>query len=265
MNARPWLRAIRKLTGTGLTNPGKLALIEAIKDGDAGSVERYLRRGGDPDASVTEGHRLLHVAATAGKSDIVKLLIDAGANLGLGDKNGRTPLYCAIAAQTPGIARTLIEAGAPVDALTDDGCTLLHVTAIYDDVETAGLLLDRGIYIGARTTDSRLSALHMAASSGTADFVQLLMNRGCDPNMISGKGDTALHLAASRKDADMVRVLLAHGAIRQIRNANGKTAAMVAKGGAKGLLDALDAKKALDTEFIEEFDEGDDHYHRPGF
>ena len=63
----------------------------------------------------------LHYAARFGKVEIVRMLIDAKANLNVQDEEGWTPLHVAAWNGEVKIARMLIEAGADETILNDDG------------------------------------------------------------------------------------------------------------------------------------------------
>ena len=57
------------------------------------------------------------------------------------------------------------------------------------------------------------SPLHKAASLGKNDIVQLLLDKGADPNKGNINGSTPLHQAAERGRKDVVRLLLERGAM----------------------------------------------------
>ena len=73
-------------------------------------VERLLRHGGDPNLQDCTGATALHrIAAGHGQVELAKLLLNAGANVSIRDRQHRTPLYIAtIKAQTE-LARWLMQ------------------------------------------------------------------------------------------------------------------------------------------------------------
>lgn len=83
--------------------------------------------------------------------------------------------------------------------------------------------------------------LHNAAMESATDAVELLIERGADPNLADAQiGWTALHWAASLGDVERTRVLLAKGAKPDVTDHRGRTPAHVAAENADpGVLDLL--------------------------
>jgi ankyrin repeat protein len=150
----------------------------------AGTVEHAGETGWTP----------LHLAAAAGREDVVRVLVGAGADLTARTESGRTPLHVAVE-HAPGLVEVLAELGAVPDA---------PAAASLDD---AGRLA-RELDAGAPLTDpaSGLDLLTLAAAGGAAQTLRLLLDRGADPD------GGALAAAATLRRADLVRVLLAAGA-----------------------------------------------------
>uniref|UniRef100_A0A0G4HY28 Uncharacterized protein n=1 Tax=Chromera velia CCMP2878 TaxID=1169474 RepID=A0A0G4HY28_9ALVE len=126
-------------------------------------------------------------AAYNGHTEIVRLLIEAKANLDLQDKRGRTALISASEAGHTEIVHLLINAKAELDRLsfTPDEYSLLR--------------------------DGQETALIRASSKGHTDIVRLLIDAKADINAKSESG-TALLRAASRSSEEIVRLLLEAGA-----------------------------------------------------
>jgi hypothetical protein len=82
--------------------------------------------------------------------------------------------------------------------------------------------LEKGTDPNIRDGDGN-TPLHFAASKGCAEVARLLLRHGADPNAQDKKGSTPLHDAASEGHVDVVRLLLEHGADPSIRNRDGKT------------------------------------------
>jgi len=103
-------------------------LFEAAEQGDADTVERILAgRPSLADAINDQGTSSLHVAAERGHARVVDVLLDAGLDPNLRDRQGRTPLHRAdsSAAACPATER-LLARGAEVNARDDRGWTPLH-------------------------------------------------------------------------------------------------------------------------------------------
>ncbi|KAL8435983.1 hypothetical protein ACSSS7_002028 [Eimeria intestinalis] len=89
----------------------------------AAPCTRVLLSGDDSLVNVTGEGRMtaLHFAADRGFVDIVRLLIDRGADVNHTDDSGETPLHVAIAADQDEIVALLIEAGADTSIRNNEG------------------------------------------------------------------------------------------------------------------------------------------------
>jgi ankyrin repeat protein len=97
--------------------------------GAAPTAELLLSRGADPDTGS------LHFAAGAARLELVRLLLQAGADVNRRDPaTGRTSLHAAVAAgpdgDAPEIVRVLLAAGADVNATTHDGASALDMSHV---------------------------------------------------------------------------------------------------------------------------------------
>jgi len=52
---------------------------------------------------------------------------------------------------------------------------------------------------------------------GHLDIVRLLLQRGCDPNATTMRGETSLHLAARGNQTEVLKMLIGNGAVVDAR------------------------------------------------
>lgn len=71
----------------------------------------------------------LHIAASKGNLELVRVLVGAGAFVDARSGSGRTPLHLACARGHAEAMCALLDAGADVTARATDGCTPLHLLA----------------------------------------------------------------------------------------------------------------------------------------
>ncbi len=223
-------------------------LLAAVTDGDTARV-RQLLADGHPDVDgrrAADGATPLMIAAQLGDPELVRVLLDAGAGVGLGDGGGSTPLSFAAGQGDPDVVGLLLAAGADVDAADATGWTPLHAAAfagrdaavsrllaagaVVDAVDqrglapvvagaqightrAVGLLLAAGAPVDQATVNG-WTALLWAAANAHGDTVSLVLGRGADVDHRAGDGTTALHAAASAGALDIVATLLAAGAVR---------------------------------------------------
>ncbi len=156
--------------------------------------------------------------------EVLRLLLGAGADPDASDDGtGFTPLFYASGGRLE-MVRCLVEAGADVRKPIGNGATALHGASV-GRPETAEYLIGRGASVGA-TTDRGETPLHVAVSFGNVAGAELLLRHGASVGAPTVQGATPLHTAAGRPWGhveEMVRLLLAWGADPAAKDARGLT------------------------------------------
>jgi outer membrane protein assembly factor BamB len=99
----------------------------------------------------------------------------------------------------------------PVSGQTDNEQQLWDA-ATKNDVNTLKVLLDKGVNVNAKTHYGT-TALTFAAYRGNLEAVNLLLERGADPNTRdSFYGATPFLIAFDKKNADILKAMILHGA-----------------------------------------------------
>mmetsp|Transcript_4926 Transcript_4926/g.10060 ORF Transcript_4926/g.10060 Transcript_4926/m.10060 type:complete len:213 (-) Transcript_4926:293-931(-) len=126
-------------------------LLQACEDGHADKVPELLEKLQEAGVSVDhrgrDGDSALHSACLYGHTEIVDLLLAAGADAKLADGNGGTPLHDAAAGGFDTIVQRLlaVHAEGGIHNLADkDGDTPLHNAARGNHEGVAAMLLDAG-------------------------------------------------------------------------------------------------------------------------
>ncbi len=99
--------------------------LHALWGGDAHAIEKLFASKPDLNKVDGEGRTLLMEAVMEKRADLVKLLLEHGADPKLADKEHTTPLHLAALAHQPEIVQLLIDKGAVVDAKDNLGNTPL--------------------------------------------------------------------------------------------------------------------------------------------
>lgn len=123
-----------------------------------------------------DGWTPLHLAAAFGGADAVRALIDLGADPNQRSRNAldNTPLHACVAiSHSPEIVRMLLDAGADIDAAQHGGFTALHSAAFNGSTEVVRLLLERGANRELQTDDAQTAA-DLAREKGHREIAALL-------------------------------------------------------------------------------------------
>ena len=173
----------------------------------------------------------LRTAASACRiNDVRKYLQDGTVNVNGKDVVGWTALHYACLRGHRNIAGLLLDNGADIDARTYNGKqTPLIMACGNGHAATAKLLLDHGADIDAATSDKCTTPLIMACLNGHTATTKLLLDRGCAINAVANNENTALHRACKNGHLQCVKELLAHGADTNIENNDGHTPLDVAE------------------------------------
>jgi hypothetical protein len=151
-------------------------------------------------------------AAFDGKTDTVKTLVAAGADVNAKDSIGYTAL---IYASTKGHTETvnvLLTAGADVNQRDDThGATALMWASLRGRTETIKSLLEAGADVNQHD-DRGETALMTASGKGYTETVKALLAAGADVNMEGNSGETALGFAKKSKHKATVQLLEEAGA-----------------------------------------------------
>ncbi|GIG66603.1 ankyrin repeat domain-containing protein [Phytomonospora endophytica] len=201
-------------------------LIAAVADGDDAAVEGALAGGADPDVLVTRWRRsVLVAAASAGRADIARRLLDAGASVTRVGGFGASPLRAAVTASAPAVVRLLLERGA---LTTEPGVLAQAVGRPTHRPAPGGLeVLAHLLAEGAESGPDEEAALVVAVTASAAPAVlRVLLAHGADPDRRRSDGTPVIVLAARRGDHAALDVLVGAGADVEAADAMGRTALM---------------------------------------
>jgi hypothetical protein len=92
-------------------------LISAAENGDMDTINRIIQEGGDLDILDTgqDKYTAIHFAAWDGQNEVLKALIDAGANPDILGTDSRTPIHLAAANGRAEAVKLLIDAGVDIN------------------------------------------------------------------------------------------------------------------------------------------------------
>jgi len=171
-------------------------LVASLKSGDLAAVQKALNQGQDIHALLHDGSTMLHIATTAGQKEVVKLLLQSGAD-----------------ANTP---------------WTQARVTAIHLAAVYGHAPMLELFKQYGADFLVATADGE-TALHLASKArhsaeAMMAIISFLTEQGCSINTQDKSGNTALHEAAKAGNGIAVQTLLSLKANHALTNLEGKKA-----------------------------------------
>jgi ankyrin repeat protein len=243
---------------------GETVLMAAARTGNPDLVRVLIARGADVNATEKwRGQTALMWAISEKHLPVVRLLLDAGAEVKTKTTKGFTPFLFAVRGGDFAIVRALLAAGADANEAAGDGTTALAVAIVNAHFELASLLLDHGadpntdmpggtaLHAVTRTRNYEYGTVVRPAAEQTGaldalDLVRLLLARGANPNAQIVKAlprqggfdnnylrlgsATPFLLAARSGDHTLMRLLVEHGADPSLATAENVTPLMVAAG-----------------------------------
>lgn len=201
-------------------------VFEAVVEGNNLVVHGLLAEGVDTNVHNNEGQSPLGLAIEHGWDTIARILIEK-ANLDVLDScccyQLRTPLMLAAERENEDIVRLLLDNGANVNMANFCGYTPLIFATEQGNEHIIRLLLERGAD-ASQMDQSGNTQLLIAAARGRDNVMSLLLNGMADVNHTDHWGYTALMVAAFELKKGAVRLLLDKGADAEARNNKGFTA-----------------------------------------
>ncbi|XP_076305815.1 uncharacterized protein LOC143222756 [Tachypleus tridentatus] len=192
-------------------------------------LSKLLARGVSVLVRDQDGRQPLLWAASAGSSDAIVALVNAGAVVTGEDKDGLTALHCAASRGHVDCVETLISlCGAEVDTIDSNGCTALFYAVTLGHADCTQLLLQYGAQPNRQDRKGRTAA-HCGASKGQLETLKILRSNGGNLWLTNVRGDLPLHEAiqSGRKDLVLWLLSLNPDAVNA-QNLNGRTALHIA-------------------------------------
>uniref|UniRef100_A0A674N6Z9 Euchromatic histone-lysine N-methyltransferase 2 n=1 Tax=Takifugu rubripes TaxID=31033 RepID=A0A674N6Z9_TAKRU len=169
-------------------------LVEAIINNHI-EVARYLIQSGACVYHEEDGYTGLHHAAKLGNLEIVNMLLETGqVDVNAQDSGGWTPIIWAAEHKHLDVIKVLLNRGADVNIADKELNVCLHWAAYAGSVDIAELVLNAGCSLSSVNTHGD-TPLHIASREGYLECVRLFLSRGADIDIMNREGDTPLTLA----------------------------------------------------------------------
>ena len=166
------------------------------------------------------GNTPLMTAIWSEHVELVKYLVDRGANINLSDSEGDTPLLMAVwTDHSVELVKYLVEHGADINEKDMYGSTPLIIAVEIRNKALVEYLIGHGADVDAQD-EYQDTPLLIASKKNYFELVKYLVENGADVNKATVKGNTPLWMAAKNGHVAIVRYLLNHGADANIASEN---------------------------------------------
>jgi ankyrin repeat domain-containing protein 50 len=195
----------------------------AAKFGHEAVVKLLLDAKADINPKDDGGRTPLLWAAENGHEAVVKLLLGAKADIDSKDDSGRTPLSWAAENGREAIVKLLLDAKADIDSKDDRGRTPLLWAAENGREAIVKLLLEAKADINLKDTDYGQTPISRAAENGHEAVVKLLLDAKADIDSKDDRGRTPLSWAAEKGREAIFKLLLDAKANIDSKDNSGRT------------------------------------------
>lgn len=220
----------------------QLNILYELSMGNLSEIKNMLMKNADCE-SIESKRTLLHRFCDAKSiifrtdhliSEIIKTLINSGANVNALDKQRKSPLYLLILNHNISsphkleLIELLLIAGANPNVICNHGGTLLHLAISRQYTNIIHLLLKYGANANIRNKSKGATALHSAVAKFSFVILRMLLPYS-DINAKDNDGNTPLHKLLSNKklsllkDGTLIADFIRYGADVSIRNKLGET------------------------------------------
>lgn len=226
-----WARQKDALIAALRFEPGQFdrrGVFAAVRNHDVAGLESILLSGVAAGERDEAGWTPLHFAAFTGREDILRLLIQKGADANAASPLGLTPLHLAAQNNRTNTVRLLLDKGARPDARDAYGNTPLAEAGRNANLAPLVMLIGAGGDVNVKNAEGRPLIVD-TARHGFARTLKMLVENGADVNARDADGRTALIEAAAQDQNQIVKFLIENGADLMARDRSGRTALKAAR------------------------------------
>jgi ankyrin repeat protein len=188
-------------------------LLSAVMMGERRGIQKWIDRGASLHAVNKRGQTALMLCWNI---ETFAWLISEGVAVDARDDDGYTALFHAAVRHNPQVVRLLLNSGADVNARSNGGRTPLMAAAWpwpedTEAIETLSLLLSHGADVNAVDPQGKTALIHLLEDeqhdAGYAEIVSLLLAYNAETEIVDTDGNTALRFSILRGLTDVVSLL----------------------------------------------------------
>jgi len=210
--------------------------LDAAKNGDLDGLKKYLTRGASVNAVDSEGNTaLLYVTKPQDKPfintlEMVKLLIESGADLEDRNTIGETALQQAILTKNDSVIYYLIEKGSNLESSDANGNTILITSVLSENLKLLQFLIKKKVDLNILNAQGK-SPLYLASEFGKTEAAKILLNYPVEIDLIVeesyNKNYTPLLIASKNGNEKIVSLLLEKKANINYKTKNNQETALI--------------------------------------
>ena len=193
-----------------VTKLGATPLFLAASSGAYDVVKALLSYMPDLELTLADGASALIGGIRAGNAEVVRLLLEAGANINRQSERKQFPLQFAVDRNMIDVLRVLMEYSPKLDLVDDDGDTALHCINSDTSIKIVKILVNAGINVNYRNRN-RDTPICKAVWSNIPETL-LYLAKKAKLDIVGGIRGGPLHIACYRTDLRLVKILVEAGA-----------------------------------------------------
>lgn len=186
-------------------------LMRACEKDKTDIVKLLINAGSDVNAKEKNGMTPLMFACVNGNRQIINKLLEAGSDVNAKSNIGGDALSCAVEKGDKDLVNVLLKAGADANGKGFDGSTILMRACEFNDLDLVNLFIEKKADVNAQNKNGK-TALMIACEKGNKDIVNVLLLAGADVNAKDNNSITPLSLAIEKKNSDIINSLIKAGA-----------------------------------------------------
>ena len=195
-------------------------------------IKKLLQRGADPNyRGKWFNETPLHMACYGHNPELVRLLINFGADVNSENIQGRAPIHFACSYGTAEVLRIFIENGCDVNHTDKDKKTPLMLSCKRGDPALVKALLEKKECELGKVDNYHDNALTYACAEGEKEVIKFLIERGCDIENKNLSGCTPIFEVCLNGHTEILETLIEKGANLDGEDVAGNTLMKYAFGG----------------------------------
>ncbi|CAF0825639.1 unnamed protein product [Brachionus calyciflorus] len=204
------------------------AVLWAARKGNLEILKALVERGANPDLSGMNNMNPLIISCKNGHVNVALYLAKlTNINVNHVDKDGASALGISAKAGYRDVVLSLLEKGAYVNTVNKKGDSIFITAVKGGHREIVEALLARHVEVDAIGSQGK-TAIHYAIEKGNLEIIKLILAYKPDLEIVGNDGDTPLLLAVKKKNPSMVNELLNAGSKVSPTDKNGDNALHIA-------------------------------------